>query len=619
MDDAKLKKLSPAQFSIVEKIAKEAERQGVNPALAIAIAEAETGGAFTHVRGDKVLTSPAGAKGVMQIMPDTANLYNKKYGINIDPDDEDSNIMGGVTILKDLLTTYKSPRNAVALYNASPKAVSTFLKTYETDPDKAILSLPRETQNYSLRVSKNFNLDDDKETGLISAQGNEPAKEESPFANYESETSKFKREREAAEKDKPPEVNPEDKQGGISAPEMGAIAGAGVNALLPMLTDPKISPRVDTGRAQEAELLARDRLELARRNLESAVPQGTESLEDEFRQSQNQLENLKNEQRLAQERLKGVPKTAPVIEPPAPSSPFPQVTREGRASGPKVEGDSGTRNWMIQEAGQKHQLPEAILDLATNKTKESPTGGARLINEDLANLEKIKQLGAGDFGLVTTEGGVQLQLPPTTVAERQADIEQQTKATQAELESKAEQGRVQQETQARLLEQQRALYEYELERLRQQRAQAGQQHNVIAGQTKAAAPLQRALTKAETDAEIARRKLARAQQQPSAAGRILEGAGVGSTKMGTVPRAITGSGLGYLGVMSYQEALERFKAGDTSEGVLQALQAGSAGAAMLPPAGKALTKARGAGVLGTLGLGGYQAGRRLLKDRPPEE
>jgi hypothetical protein len=400
---------------------------------------------------------------------------------------------------------------------------------------------------------------------------------------------------------------------------MGAIAGAGVNALLPMLTDPKISPKVDTGRAQEAELLARDRLELARRNLESAVPQGTESLEDEFRQSQNQLENLKNEQRLAQERLKGVPKTAPVIEPPAPSSPFPQVTREGRASGPKVEGDSGTRNWMIQEAGQKHQLPEAILDLATNKTKESPTGGARLINEDLANLEKIKQLGAGDFGLVTTEGGVQLQLPPTTVAERQADIEQQTKANQAELESKAQESRIQQETQARLLEQQRALYEYELERLRQQRAQAGQQHNVIAGQTKAAAPLQRALTKAETDAEIARRKLARAQQQPSAAGRILEGAGVGSTKMGTVPRAITGSGLGYLGVMSYQEALERFKAGDTSEGVLQALQAGSAGAAMLPPAGKALTKARGAGVLGTLGLGGYQAGRRLLKDRPPEE
>jgi hypothetical protein len=614
MDDAKLKKLSPAQFSVVEKIAKEAERQGVNPALAIAIAEAETGGAFTHVRGDKVLTSPAGAKGVMQIMPDTANLYNKKYGINIDPDDEDSNIMGGVTILKDLLTTYKSPRNAVALYNASPKAVSTFLKTYETDPDKAILSLPRETQNYSLRVSRNFNLDDDKETGLISVSGDADAsKPANPFADYESETSKFKREQEAAAKDKPPEVNPEDKQGGISAPEMGAIAGAGVNALLPMFTDPKISPRVDTGRAQEAELLARDRLELARRNLESAVPQGTESLEDEFRQSQNQLENLKNEQRLAQERLKGIPKAPPVIEPPAPSSPFPQqVDAPSRTKA----GDSGAVSWVH---AMSDDVPEVVANKALNMRGDNPRGGQAIIDANAIAMQKQADLGLGDFGLTRTEGGIQLALPATTVAERQADIEKQTQANQAEVEQRAEQARIQQETQARLLEQQRALYEYELERLRQQRAQAGQQHNVIAGQTKAAAPLQRALTKAETDAEIARRKLARAQQQPSAAGRILEGAGVGSTKMGTVPRAITGSGLGYLGVMSYQEALERFKAGDTSEGVLQALQAGSAGAAMLPPAGKTMTKARGAGVLGTLGLGGYQAGRRLLKDRPPEE
>ena len=163
MDEKRFNALSKPQQDVVIKIATEAERQGVNPTLAIAIAEAETGGAFSHVRGDKVLTSPAGARGVMQIMPDTARLYNKKYGIEINPDDEDSNIMGGVTILKDLLTTYKSPRNAVALYNASPKAVATFMKTYETDPDKAILSLPKETHNYSLRVSKNFNLDDDKE------------------------------------------------------------------------------------------------------------------------------------------------------------------------------------------------------------------------------------------------------------------------------------------------------------------------------------------------------------------------------------------------------------------------------------------------------------------------
>jgi hypothetical protein len=101
--------------------------------------------------------------------------------------------------------------------------------------------------------------------------------------------------------------------------------------------------------------------------------------------------------------------------------------------------------------------------------------------------------------------------------------------------------------------------------------------------------------------------------------RPLEAAGVKSAKMGALPRAGVGAGAGYLGVMSYQEALARFKAGDTSEGVLKALEAGSAAAAMLPPAGKGLTRARGAGVIGGLGLGTYELGKRLLKERPPEE
>ena len=628
MDDAKLKKLSPAQFEVVEKIVKEAERQGVNPALAVAIAEAETGGGFSHFRGDKVLTSPAGARGVMQIMPDTARLFSKKYNIDINPDDEDSNIMGGVTILKDLLTNYKSPRNAVALYNASPKAVATFMKSYETDPDKAILSLPEETQNYSLRVSRNFNLDDDKETGLIPASGEEgESKSGNPFKDYESESSKFKREQEEEAKKAPPKVNPEDKQGGIGEPEMGALVGAGVNALLPMPLDPKITPRMDTSKAQEANLSAQDKLELARRNLEAVSPSldeppmSRQSLEDAFRESQGEIERIKNEQRLAQERLRALPRNAPVVETPAPSSLISQIdlTRTGPASGPKIEGDSGARNWTIKTAGQKHQMPEAVLDAVTDQTSESKTGGMRLIRQDLANIEKIKQMGAGDFGLTTLPSGVQLQLPPTTVAERQADIEKQNQANQAELAQRAEQARLQQQAQAQQLEQQRLAYEADLERLREERRMAGQRLNETSGQIKTVAPLQRALTKAETDAEIARRKLERARKQPNAAGRVLENVGVGSTKIGAVPRAITGSGLGYLGVMSYQDALARYKAGDTSEAVLQALQAGSAGMALLPPAGKTMTKVRGAGTLGTLGLGTYQVGRRLLKERPPEE
>jgi hypothetical protein len=169
------------------------------------------------------------------------------------------------------------------------------------------------------------------------------------------------------------------------------------------------------------------------------------------------------------------------------------------------------------------------------------------------------------------------------------------------------------------LEQQRLAYEEEIERLREERRMTGQRLNETSGQIKAVTPLKKAVTKAEMDAEIAKRKLARAQQQPNAAGRVLENVGVGSTKMGAIPRTITGGGLGYIGLMSYQDALAKYKAGDTSEAVLQALQAGSAGMALLPPAGKTMTMARGAGLLGTGALGTYQLGRRLLKERPPEE
>jgi hypothetical protein len=213
-----------------------------------------------------------------------------------------------------------------------------------------------------------------------------------------------------------------------------------------------------------------------------------------------------------------------------------------------------------------------------------------------------------DFVLTGEKGPGELYLPKPLAEPRNAEIEQRT-----------EQNRQQQELLAQQQEQERLRLQAELDRIRQERATQGTRHNVVTGQTKTAAPLQRALTKAETDAEIARRKLARAKQQPSPAGRVLEGAGVGSTKIGAVPRTIVGGGAGYLGVMSYQEALARYKAGDTSEAVLKALEAGAATAAVVPPAGKKLTKVRGAGVLGGLGLGTYELGRRLLKDAQPEE
>jgi hypothetical protein len=591
-------KLTPEQFKIAELVIEAAEANKIDPNLLLAQAFRESG--FRHIPN-----KDTDAFGVMQIRPGTAE--QNKLG---DITDLRTNIFGGAKLMRQYLDKYKSPEAALLAYHQGPGVAETYIKS-----GGDLKAVGPKGLDYVINIGENGGFGQPAK-----AQGDEETtKKENPFENYESESSKFKREQEEAKRNAPPKPNPEDEQGGIGAPEAGAVAGSIANILFPALTNPERAVKMDTGKAEEANLSAQDRLELARRNLISAAPQGTADIEDAYRQSQGELERLKNEQRLAQERLKTLPKAPPAIEMPAPSSPFPQETREGRASGPKVEGDSGTRNWMIQEAGQKHQLPEAVLDLATGKTKDSPTGGKALIDQDLANLEKIKQLGAGDYGLVTTEGGVQLQLPPTTVAERQADIDRQNKESQAELAERTEQARIQQEAQAQKLEQQRLAYEADLERLRQERAQAGQQLNEVTGQKRTVAPLQRALTKAEYDAEIAKRKLQRAQQQPNATGRTLQNVGAGSAKIGALPRAGVGAGAGYLGVMSYQEALERYKAGDTSEAVLKALEAGAATAAVVPPAGKKLTKVRGAGVLGGLGLGTYELGRRLLKDAPPEE
>lgn len=93
----------------------------------------------------------------------------------------------------------------------------------------------------------------------------------------------------------------------------------------------------------------------------------------------------------------------------------------GRASGPKVTGASGVRNWMAAEAGQLHQLPESLMDIATDKTKTSETGAKRLIEEDLKRLQKIKDIGEGKYQLHGT-GGKQLMLPPSEIERLEAEI-----------------------------------------------------------------------------------------------------------------------------------------------------------------------------------------------------
>ena len=96
---------------VANMVTSEAQRQGVDPALALRVATQESGLHHGAV-------SPTGAIGVMQLEPRTAN------GLGVDPTDLAQNIRGGVTYLKQQLDTFGGdPRLAAAAYNAGPGAV----------------------------------------------------------------------------------------------------------------------------------------------------------------------------------------------------------------------------------------------------------------------------------------------------------------------------------------------------------------------------------------------------------------------------------------------------------------------------------------------------------------
>ena len=107
-----------------------AQKYAVDPKLVSAVAEVESG-------GDQNAVSPAGAVGVMQLMPDTA------AGLGINPYDMKSNVEGGAKYLREMLDTFDGDvKKAVAAYNAGPNAV----KAYGGGPPYA------ETQNYVTSV-----------------------------------------------------------------------------------------------------------------------------------------------------------------------------------------------------------------------------------------------------------------------------------------------------------------------------------------------------------------------------------------------------------------------------------------------------------------------------------
>jgi len=121
------------------QVIQEANRQGVDPNLALHVLYKETG----NLKNPENARSKAGAIGVMQLMPGTA----KELGV--DPTDPSQNIAGGVAYLKKMYNKYQDPALSAAAYNAGPGRLDRALRA-----ENGINSLPRETRNYIVGLAE---------------------------------------------------------------------------------------------------------------------------------------------------------------------------------------------------------------------------------------------------------------------------------------------------------------------------------------------------------------------------------------------------------------------------------------------------------------------------------
>jgi len=365
-----LDNLDEGQKRVADMIREQAQAQGVPVNLALSLAFAENGFRQYDEKG-KVILSPKGAVGIMQVMPGTG----KEYGFSRqDLTDPEKNIQAGVSVLKDFLSRSNGDSMVAAgMYNAGPN--HSFFKTGKGD-------LPEETQNYIAKIN-----------GYGGFGGGEPAPNE-PKVEPTPNDPKQPVEVEPEPNEPTPEatiyeqdaVNPDEdaQKNKEMATATGAVLGAGVG-------------------------FAKSRLNAA-----------------DTKAMRETTARLVAEKRFAEEEARQKARLNP--KPPAPA-PVEPAAKPGAL--PAAQGSQKLKGSQLYVQNLGPQVPFAIAEKAETMDKVHDRGGQRLINEDAEKMRKIREIGEGRFQL-TGEGRGQLMLPPG-VADQAAQQQAQAAANEERL------------------------------------------------------------------------------------------------------------------------------------------------------------------------------------------
>ncbi len=127
----------PRTVAIADHVAEASQRFGIPDSWIYAVMRTESAGRIGAV-------SPAGAMGLMQLMPATWSRQRDRFGLGNDPFDPRDNIMAGTSYLRDLYDRYGAS-GFLAAYNAGPGR-------YESWRDRG-RPLPTETVAYVARIA----------------------------------------------------------------------------------------------------------------------------------------------------------------------------------------------------------------------------------------------------------------------------------------------------------------------------------------------------------------------------------------------------------------------------------------------------------------------------------